>query len=209
MWHGGHWQRLIIGNPTVFVPFLLSMVVIPWYNCEKSFLCFFAAGDCDSTFGCGVLIHLGGGQGLRRPLKQKSDSWYDISLKHPICLIVQGAKWLKIIFSLCQDRECVKLLKLEVVQIRVKLKRRPCKIHLTLPLSASRIKSNSAAKKVGGVAKKLEGLVCSCLKGRSHLICGSLQTTSNASASHSTHSLQPFVTSLSAASMVHNLLWAS
>ena len=209
MWHGGHWQRLIIGNPTVFVPFLLSSVVIPWYNCEKAFCAFLLPAIVIPHLAVASWYTWGGGQGLRRPLKQKSDSWYDISLKHPICLIVQGAKWLKIIFSLCQDRECVKLLKLEVVQIRVKLKRRPCKIHLTLPLSASRIKSNSAAKKVGAVAKKLEGLVCSCLKGRSHLICGSLQTTSNASASHSTHSLQPFVTSLSAASMVHNLLWTS
>lgn len=58
MSQGGHWRRLIIRNPTVFVPFLLSTVVMPCTTVKKLFVPFCCRRLWFQVWQWG-LIHLG------------------------------------------------------------------------------------------------------------------------------------------------------
>ena len=167
------------------------------YNCEKAFCAFLLPAI--------VIPGLAVGPDTPGVVNDRGGHWsksdiYDLSSKHPP---LQSTWWPReqIIFSLC----CYHSL-----QPAKQLKSRPCKSHLICPTllwQPHQIQQNSAAKKVGAGAKKLEaskGLLCRRLKGRSHLICGSLQTTSNATSASTTRHPTPCNTRCTA-SIVHNL----
>ena len=135
-----------LGIRPFLVPFLLSTAVIPWYRVQlwKSFLCLFAAADCDSTFGCGGEPDTpGGGQRLRWPRTSRVTSiiWNNQTMG----IVNKRAHNL-------QDKGCVSQQNHFLSQAGTSanldcwLKSWPCKSHLICPSLEGRIKSNKTAE---------------------------------------------------------------
>ena len=167
---------LLIWNPAVFGPFLLSMVVIQCTTVKKLFVSFCWRWLCLRIWRQWGLIHLGvvndcGGGQLTIDI-------LDMFLfLHPLD---QWPKWEQSIAKSRYEKGSF----IFPVRSAIFKKSSPWKSQLICP-SGNRIKSNKTpGPKSWSWSWKswrppLKGWFAS-LKGRSHLICGPLQTTSNA-----------------------------